>query len=140
MQPASAVTLLRRDLFQLRSGAHSNHNLVIRADSPTVLVRPGTRHLPIQILISVALDSCGWDSPADNATVKPLRGRFAIFQSATEHGRAPGAKIISREFCQKTHLANSLSEAPRLRFERKLGLGKVPVNSQNYVLLPMSIC
>lgn len=35
--------------------------------------------------------------------------------------------------------ANSLSEAARLRFERKLGLGKVPVNAKNYVLLPMSI-
>ena len=139
MQPAFACKLLRRDLFQLRAGAHSNHNLVIRADSPTVLGRPRTRHLPIQILISVALDFCGWDSPADNATVKPLRGRFAIFPGATGHGRDPGAKIISREFYRMTHSANSLSEAPRLRFERKLGLGKLPVNAKNYVLLPMSV-
>jgi len=42
-------------------------NLAIREDSQTVLVGEQGR-LPLQIPVPVALDSCGWNSPAANAT------------------------------------------------------------------------
>jgi hypothetical protein len=41
--------------------------------------------LPIQILFSVALDSCGGNSPAaKSGQIKKLRGVFAVFPDATE--------------------------------------------------------
>jgi len=66
------------------------------------------KRLPLQILISVALDSCGRNSPAASAgRLKKARGVLLCFRVQLKHSRAPGAEDDRVKICQTICLANS---------------------------------
>lgn len=100
-------------------------NLAMRPNSQP----PGRQRgqLPIQILISVALDSCGGNSPAANADRQTTSWRLAMFLSAT-----PSAHDIKSRIARRPTPANSLLK-PLSRFVGNLKCGHTPVNGWEYV-------
>jgi hypothetical protein len=68
MQSAFACALLRRDLFQNHEPAHSIATISRSARILKLSWQANRKRLPIQILISAALETCGWNSPTANAT------------------------------------------------------------------------